>query len=286
MIRLKLKRIPMLALAAVATAASASCGHLILEDRSACPAFLVFEITNASKFDISERAFVAAYKYPENMLLAKDTTSVRLIKEKEFYLKVKRTDTATGYGILCFDGATQDGSRWTVKPGEEFPPLWRFEFRSQAQSESYVIPVEAVKDHSRITIRFTDADAFPGTGGEFPYYVVIHSNTNGIDAMDGEPVKGEFRFEPVEYSVGEFRVCVPRQFDRGMYMEVIAKEGLTEQEGTLMTLPLWNLLREQADFSWTEKNLPDAHVEISITENKYVVTVIDWNGHSGWEYYR
>ena len=285
MIRFKFDSLLIAMLSASLCIGATSCGRLILEDRTECPAFLFFNITNAELFDVSEHAFVAAYKYPENDLLAKDTTTVRSIQDKEFYLQVKRSDSVVGYGVLCFDGAHNDGTLWTVKPGEEFPPLWRFEFKSPAASESYIIPVEAVKDHSRITLRFTEADLFPGTGGEFPYSVIVRSNTCGIDAMDGEPVKGEFRFEPVEYAVGEFRFCVPRQFDRAMHVEVVAREGISELEGVVMDIPLWNLLREKEDFSWTAKNLADAVIEVSITENKYNVIVVDWNGDSGWEYY-
>ena len=174
-----------------------SCRSLVLEDRSECPAFLFFDITNAEVFDISEYAHITAYKYPDGNLLAVDTTTVRAVQDKEFYLQVKRSDSSRGYGVLCFTGAHNNGSQWVAELGEEFPPLWRFDYASPASTESYLIRVEAVKDHSVIDVRFLDADMYEGSGGEFPYYIVIRSNTCGIDGMDGSPVKGPFLFEPV-----------------------------------------------------------------------------------------
>ena len=285
MIRFKSNSLLIPLLVALLCAGSTSCRRLILEDRTDCPAFLLFDLTNGDELDISEYAFVTAYKYPDNNLLASDTTTVKSIQDKDFYLEVKHTDTAIGYGVLRFNGAHNEGSCWTVAPGKDFPPIWRFNYRSPAATESYIIPVEAVKDHSCITLRFAEADLFPGTGSKFPFYVIVRSNTCGIDAMNGEPVKGEFYFVPAEYAVGEFRFCVPRQFDRGMHAEVVAKEGLLDQEGIVMDIPLWNLLKEKENFSWTAKNLADAIIEVSLTENKYNVTVVDWSGDSGWEYY-
>ena len=262
-----------------------SCRSLVLEDRSECPAFLFFDITNADVLDISEYAHITAYKYPDGNLLAVDTTTVRAVQDKEFYLQVKRSDSSRGYGVLRFIGAHNDGSQWTAELGEEFPPLWRFDYESPASTESYLIRVEAVKDHSVIDIHFLDADLYEGSGGEFPYYIVIRSNTCGIDGMDGSPVKGPFLFEPVEYACGRFRFTVPRQFDRSLHMEIWGRDGFPEEGNLVADLALWYILRDTNDFSWQAKNLADAEIEISLAENKYIVTVAEWAGetHSSYE---
>ena len=187
MIRFKSNSLLIPLLVALFCAGASSCRHLIFEDRTDCPAFLLFDLTNGDELDVSEYAFVTAYQYPDNNLLASDTTTVKSIQNKEFYLKVKHTDTAIGYGVLRFNGAHNEGSCWTVAPGKDFPPIWRFNYRSPAATESYIIPVEAVKDHSVMTVRFTDPDFFDGTGGEFPFFIIARSNTCGIDGMDGIP---------------------------------------------------------------------------------------------------
>ena len=262
-----------------------SCKQLVLEDRSDCPAFLFFDITNAADYDISEYAHIAAYKYPDGDLLAGDTTTVRAVQDDEFYLQVKRSDSVRGYGVLRFIGAHNQGSQWIVDPGEEFPPIWRFDYKTTAASESYYIDVEAVKDHSVIDVRFLDADMYEGSGGEFPYYIVICSNTCGIDGMDGSPIKGPFLFQPDEYGCGRFRFTVPRQFDRSLHMEVWGREGFSDEGFMVTDLNLWNLLQGTGGFSWEAKNLADAEIEISLAENKYIVTVAEWAGetHSSYE---
>ena len=267
------------------TTGFSSCKQLVLENRTSCPAFLFFNITNAEKFDISEYAHIAAYKYPDGSLLAEDTTTVRAVQDKEFYLQVKRSDSACGYGVLRFIGAHNQGSQWIVDPGEEFPPIWRFDYKTTAASESYYIDVEAVKDHSVIDVHFLDADMYEGSGGEFPYYIVIRSNTCGIDGMDGSPVKGPFIFQPNEYGCGRFRFTVPRQFDRSMHMEIWGRDGFPEEGNLVADLALWYILRDMNDFSWQAKNLADAFIELNLEENKFNITVVDWNGSTHSEYY-
>lgn len=262
-----------------------SCRQLVLEDRSDCPAFLFFDITNAADYDISEYAHIAAYKYPDGDLLAGDTTTVRAVQDDEFYLQVKRSDSVRGYGVLRFIGAHNQGSQWIVDSGEEFPPIWRFDYETAAAFESYYIEVEAVKDHSVIDLRFLDADLYEDSGGEFPYYIVIRSNTCGIDGKDGSPVKGPFLFQPEEYGCGRYRFTVPRQFDRSLHMEIWGREGFQEEGNMVADLALWNILRNTDDFSWEAKNLADAHIDLSLAESKIIITVVPWEGGTHTEYY-
>ena len=137
----------------VAVGLASSCERLVLEDRSECPAFLFFEITNPDPFDVSDRVHVAAFVYPEGTLLNKDTSTVRQIQSGEFYLEVKRSHSLYGYGVAGFDGCRLVGETdWVVDEGSDYGPLWRFDYRSDAFGERFHIPVEMVKDHSRIEI--------------------------------------------------------------------------------------------------------------------------------------
>lgn len=272
-------------LLALSATVTPSCRRFIFEDRSGCPAFLFFEITDSDQFNVSEYAHIAASKYPDGNLLAADTTTVRAVQDKEFYLEVKRSDSARGYGVLRFTGAHNEGSLWTVEPGEEYPPLWRFDYETPAATESYLVRVEAVKDHSVINVHFLEADRYEDSGGEFPYYIVIRSNTCGIDGMDGSPVKGPFHFVPREYGCGRYRFTVPRQFDRSLHMEVWGRVGFREEGNRVTDLNLWNLLGEHEAFSWEDQNLADANIELSLAENKVIVTVAGWAGETHSAYY-
>ena len=68
-------------------------------------------------------------------------------------------------------------------------------------------------------------------------------------------------------------------------MEIWGRDGFPEEGNLVADLALWYILRDTNDFSWQAKNLADAEIEISLAENKYIVTVAEWAGetHSSYE---
>ena len=259
-----------------------SCRSLILEDRSECPAFLFFDIVNAERFDKADYVHVSAFVYPEETLLNKDTAIVRAIQEKEFSLAVKRSDSVYGYGVTGFKNCSLVGETdWVVGEGMDYDPIWRFDFRAEARGERFFIPVEMVKDHSRITVFFEDFDRFPGTDGHFPFDIIVTSNTCGINALTGEPVLGEFRYVPKESPGGTFKFTVPRQFDRTLTIHVQNKEEYFGNTEDVAEFSVWSWVHASEDFSWTEKNLPDIYVKIQLTTGECDFTVEPWQGEEG-----
>lgn len=260
----------------------ASCKSLILEDRSVCPAFLFFDITNADKFDIADYVHVAAFLYPEKNLLNKDTATVRAIQEKEFSLAVKRSDSVLGYGVTGFGNChLENDTDWVVDEGMNYDPIWRFDFKSEANGERFFIPVEMVKDHSNITVFFEDFDMFPGTDGHFPFDILVTSNTSGINALTGEPVQGAFCYAPNETPGGTFKFTVPRQFDRALKLHVINKEEYFGNNETAAEFSVWSWVHANEDFSWTDKNLSDVYITIHLTTAEINVSVEPWKGDEG-----
>ena len=291
------KHIPLIAMMVVMTVSS-SCSRLVFENRNDCPAFLFFNISNAGIFDVADYVHVAAFKYPEESLLSKDTTTVRQIQEKEFYLQVKRSDSVFGYGMAGFKKChLVNETDWVVDEGSDFDPLWRFDYRTPAVGERFYIPVEMVKDHSVITVYFEDYDRFPGSDGRFPYDIVVRGNTVGIDGLTGEPVAGVFRHSPKENPGGTFRFTVPRQYDRSMTLEVwekaqpSASEDITEgeedtpvpaaQPKRIASFRIWDWIFANEDFSWAQKNLPDVEMTIHMKSGEYTFKVMPWEGNEG-----
>lgn len=259
-----------------------SCKSLILEDRSECPAFLFFDIMNADLFDVSDRVHVAAFVYPEGTLLNKDTTTVREVQNKEFSLAVKRSHSLYGYGVSGFDKChLVNETDWIVDEGTDYSHLWRFDFKSDAYGERFFIPVEMVKDHSNIEIFFENFDMIPGTDGNFPYDIVVKSNTCGINAQTGDPVKGSFRYEPKEMPGGTFRFTVPRQFDRSLIIQVFNKEEYFGDNELAAEFNVWNWANAMEDFSWRDKNLSDIYIVVELATGNYVVTIEPWKGEEG-----
>ncbi len=262
-----------------------SCSRLIFEDRTDCPAFLFFDITNADLFDIADYVHVAAFVYPEETLLGKDTSTVKLIQNREFSLPVKRSDSVLGYGVLGFKNCElRNEVEWVVPEGENYDPLWRFDYRTTAMGERFFIPVEMVKDHSNITVYFENFDMFPETDGHFPFKIVILSNTCGINALTGEPVEGPFRYEPAESPGGTYKFTVPRQYDRSLRLQVWNDEEYFGNSDFVAEFNVWNWAHAYEDFSWTQKNLSDLYIKIYMTTAKYEISIVPWQGNGGYMY--
>lgn len=255
-----------------------SCQNLVLENRIGCPSMLLFDIENAEAFDGVNHVHIAAFSQPEELFLTADTTMVNSIQERSFYLKVKRTDAVMGYGVMGYEGARQeDKFKWIVEEGANFVPLFRFAYdKVPGQEESVLIPVEFVKDFSRVTIHFPHFDRFQDADGRLPFRLTITGNTAGIDVSSGTPVQGTFRYEPEEEGNGTFRFIVPRQADHSLTMELYGIPELGQEAGLAGSFNLWSLFRQNPDFSWEEKNLRDVILEFDYTQAQFSVRVADW----------
>lgn len=263
-----------------------SCRSLVVEERRNCPSFLFFDIANHGRLDSYHRVRIANFTYPESDLLVADTTVVSRIQDKSFYMKVPKSDAIQGFGIAGFDGALiRGGSEVVVDDGKDFVPLFRFQFRTPAREEHVLIPVELSKDYCAITLQFTHTDSFSAQQGAFPFYLIIRSNTVGIDGLSGIPVRGDFHYRPQEEQEGVFRVLVPRQADRTLALEIWAKEGQYVEEGMVGSYNLWTFIQDNCEgFSWEARDLPDLYIEIDFTESKLAVTLQPWISEGGIHY--
>ena len=255
-----------------------SCQNLVLENRIDCPSMLLFDIENADTFEGVNRVHIEAYSQKDEAFLSADTTFVHDIQNQSFYLKVKKLDTVTGYGVMGFEGARKEGTfKWIVEEGANYVPLFRFAYdKDPSLEESVLLPVEFVKDFCRVTFRFTHYDHLGTAEDRFPFRLSVKGHTVGIDASSGIPVKGKFRYEPVEETGGTFRFIVPRQADQILTLELYGIPELGQEEGLAETFNLWSLFQEQSNFSWNAKNLADVNLEFNYKECKFVITVAEW----------
>ena len=255
-----------------------SCHNLVLENRENCPSLLLFDIENAEAFDGVNRVHIAAFSEPESLFLEADTTMVTDIQDQSFYMKVKKSESVMGYGVMGYEGARQEGDFcWVVDRGEDYVPLFRFAYEKvPAREESVLIPVEFVKDFTRVTLRFVNFDVFENAYGRLPFHLCVSGNTVGINATTGIPVKGDFRYELQEEAQGVFHFIVPRQADRSLTLELFGIPELGQEEGLVDSFNLWTLFRQQEDFSWEAKNLPDVYLEFDYTQVQLRITVSPW----------
>jgi len=253
-----------------------SCRKWILEDRLACPSFLFFDVQKGHDVRQMEQVHIMAASYPDGTLLAADTTSLRALEDHSFSLAVQRSEAVSGYGVVGFSRSHAEGSRWTVNEGQNGDPLYHFSYQSSALDETETIAVRLQKSYSRITVRFLMFDAFPLSGGLFPFTVTFRSHTSGLNMENGNPVPGSFRYSPPEERAGVFSVIVPRQADHSLTLELWAKPGLYETEGFVDEFSLWNLLGQIEGFSWELEDLPDLLLEIDYVQSQISLTVCDW----------
>ena len=242
----------------------------MLEDRAACPSLLYFQVFNAGAFPNRDRVHVSAFRYPDEDRLCSDTTTIRELEGRSFCLLISRADAVNGSGVLGYRRCHLEGkSRWTVEPGNSFDSLFRFSYLSPVAPESFTVPVEFVKEYSRVTLQFP-------IGGPFPFDVRVRSNTCGLDAVTGTPLEGLFTCEAVERSPGVFEFLLPRQADDALTLELYGRPGRYPTEGLVHRFDLGTILRESGGITWQEKNLPDVLVGIDFLEYDIQVQVKPW----------
>lgn len=255
-----------------------SCRSIILEERDGCPSFLFFRIDNESAFQLYERIHVGLFRYPEENLMAADTTSVSEIAGRSFYFDIRNTPAVEGYGLLGYRHCVNEsGTLWRVPVGAQYDSLFRFSYRVPVERESFTVPVEFTKEHVKVTLRFIGADAFASsTGGRFPFDVVVRGNTCGMDALTGIPVRGPFEYRPREEGMGCFHFILPRILDHDLALELYGRPGVAVQEGHTDTFDLWKLLLEKGGITWQEKNLPDVEIVLDYRDFDVKVNVQPW----------
>ena len=265
-----------IAVLALAVPALWSCRSWILEDRTDCPGFLFFEFVDRQSLDDAGYMYVEAMDAANGSFLNRDTTTVGAMAKKEYYMPVTKVEVAEVFGASGFNRSqVENHSQWVIEEGEDGDPLYRFSARVEASGESAVVPVEMTKEYSTVTVRFKMPEGY-GVDGRFPFYIIVTSNTCGLDIQSGAPVRGAYRFQPEETQDGLFQFTVPRQADQSLMLEIWAKEGMYEEEGHLDDLMLWTFLKQVEGFNWSLKNIPDLTIDIDYVRSKVVIYVKDW----------
>ena len=268
-------KVVVIALAAVLLS---SCRSWVLEDRIMCPRFLFFRVANSESFTERERVYATVFNYPDGYFIDKDTTSMKDINDLKFFFTLRGELAVQGYGLIGFRNQTvdEDQKSWRIQFGRDADPLFRFSYQQETEEESFIVPVEFVKDHSKVNVQFVGIETFESAEGQFPFQIVVTSNTCGIDALTGLPIRGPFQYVPDEEQIGHFSFILPRQGDHSLKMEIHGKPGVYELTGLIETFDFYQMLSEKANITWEEKNLPDLDITIDYQELSVRVEVIAW----------
>ena len=169
-------------------------------------------------------------------------------------------------GRAGYDGkrAGYDGDEIRVPVGEQMDSLYGCFKMYHTRCESVLWDVELHKEFC--TVSFTLGDE----GYSSPYDIEVWGNVAGVSAWDLMPVKGDFRYAPVQKN-GVYQVRVPRQEDNSLEMVMLDDDDIVD------SLPLGEYIA-RSGYDWTAEDLADVNVALDLEMQQVMITVSGWDG--------
>ena len=168
-------------------------------------------------------------------------------------------------GQAGYDGIIgYDGDEIRIPVGEQMDSLYGFFRMFYTRCESVLCDVELHKEFC--TVSFTLGDE----GYSSPYDIEVWGNVAGVSAWDLIPVKGDFRYAPVQKN-GVYQVRVPRQEDNSLEMVMLDDDDIVD------SLPLGEYIA-RSGYDWTAEDLADVNVALDLEMQQVMITVSGWDG--------
>lgn len=176
--------------------------------------------------------------------------------------------------------ARYHGDEIRIPVGEQMDSLYGFFKMYHTRCESVLCDVDLHKEFC--TVSFT-----LGTDGyTSPYDIEVWGNVAGVSAWDLMPVKGEFRYAPLQKN-GVYQVRVPRQVDNSLelvMLEIPDQVGYdgerTEDDAERVVvdrLPLGEYVA-RSGYDWAAEDLADVSVALDLEKQQVMITVSGWDG--------
>ena len=165
-----------------------------------------------------------------------------------------------GYDVI----AGYDGDEIRIPVGEQMDSLYGFFKMYHTRCESVLCDVDLHKEFC--TVSFTLGDE----GYSSPYDIEVWGNVVGVSAWDLMPVKGDFRYAPVQKN-GVYQVRVPRQEDNSLEMVMLDDDDIVD------SLPLGEYIA-RSGYDWTAEDLADVNVALDLEMQQVMITVSGWDG--------
>ena len=187
--------------------------------------------------------------------------------------------------------AGYDGDEIRVPVGEQMDSLYGFFKMYHTRCESVLCDVELHKEFC--TVSFTLGE----DGYTSPYRIEVWGNVAGVSAWDLMPVKGDFRYAPVQKN-GVYQVRVPRQVDNSLDLVMLEIPDQVGYDGEEMPgqagydgeragddgervvvdrLPLGEYIA-RSGYDWTAEDLADVNVALDLEMQQVMITVSGWDG--------
>ena len=175
------------------------------------------------------------------------------------------------------------GDEIRIPVGEQMDSLYGFFKMYHTRCESVLCDVELHKEFC--TVSFTLGE----DGYSSPYRIEVWGNVAGVSAWDLIPVKGDFRYAPVQKN-GVYQVRVPRQEDNSLELVMVEMPDQVGHDGrspvgagddgertVVDRLPLGEYIA-RSGYDWTAEDLADVNVALDLEMQQVMITVSGWDG--------
>ena len=179
--------------------------------------------------------------------------------------------------------AGYDGDEIRIPVGEQMDSLYGFFKIYHTRCESVLCDVDLHKEFC--TVSFT----LGKDGYTSPYDIEVWGNVAGVSAWDLMPVKGDFRYAPVQKN-GVYQVRVPRQEDNSLELVMVEMPDQVGRGGrspvgagddgertVVDRLPLGEYIA-RSGYDWTAEDLADVNVALDLEMQQVMITVSGWDG--------
>ena len=229
----------------------------VKEDRMDCPCMLMLDFS--SNDTVCVRSAELLVSASEGLHLA-DTLNCSEF-DKEYMVSVPRGVVNV---LVWYDGGDCVGRNEGLKIpyGEECPEVYMDFFNVVAGGEECRQEVRLKKNHCMVTI-------YVKTEEGFPYRLFVKGDIDGYDP-DGSPSYGRFMYE-LEFSEKMTgKVCLPRQRDDSLCLEVC------DRDSVLKVFTLGRYI-SATGYDWTAEHLEDLTLSLDYTHNVIGITIGEWD---------
>ncbi len=160
------------------------------------------------------------------------------------------------------EGFEAETSRLPVPPDSDCPEVLLFSRKYDLVGESCRDSLGWRKHFCRLELRI---DCRNGV----PYAFAVSGGVAGLEA-EGQPVPGTFRCQVRPDASGRCRICLPRQPDASLMLEILS-------DGSPVTSFALGEFLAAAGYDWTAENLEDTAVAVDYTRTSLTLRYRGWS---------
>ncbi len=222
-------------------------GCSVKEDRDSCPCLVRIHLADA--WPLAGGELLLALWDREGTPVYRDTLSDR---EETVSLLLPRGPLRIG--IYSRPEAVSRDGRIPIPEGEDCPEMCFEVAWADASGEVLDHHASLTKPFCRLCVEVEDSK------GSFPFSLRFHGGVDGF-APDGTPSGGDFRFDAVRTPSGTYAVCIPRQKDASLLLDI------ADGDGPVRTFAIGEILAGLG-YDWTLPLLPDRELGLDYARTR------------------